>query len=196
MSRIGNKVVTVPKGVAVVVDKGMVSVKGPKGQLSTAIVSSTNVKPVLDESSGKPVVDSTGASLWKVHRASDSKSSRAFHGLMRSLFANMVIGVSTGFEKSLEIVGVGYKAELNGKTLVLHLGYSHTIDYPIPTGITIKLEQKSRASNLLVVVSGSNKEQVGQVAAEIRGFREPDSYKGKGVRYVGEIVRLKAGKTQ
>jgi large subunit ribosomal protein L6 len=125
-----------------------------------------------------------------VSRADDSARCRANHGLMRALLNNMVIGVSKGFTKELEIIGVGYKAEVKGNKVVFNLGYSHQIVFPFPEGIKISVEK-----NTSLAVTGSSKEAVGQAAAEIRGFRPPDSYKGKGVRYKGEHIRIKAGKT-
>ncbi len=153
-----------------------ISAKGPKGQLSMSIPDFVSYE--IEDGS---VV---------VKRANDSKPARARHGLGRALLNNMVLGVSTGFEKKLEIVGVGYKAALKGKTLNLTLGYSHPIDFPVPDGIAIKVEKGTS-----LTVTGIDKQQVGQVAAVIRGFRKPDAYKGKGVRYVDELIRLKAGKS-
>jgi len=176
MSRIGNKVIVLPKAVEVSVADGKVVVKGPKGTLDTKLVQGVSFD----------VVDGTVS----VRREGDSPRLRANHGLMRALTANMVHGVSVGFEKKLEIVGVGYKAEVKGKDIVLNLGYSHPIRYPFPEGITISCESPTK-----ITVAGIDKEQVGQVASELRGFRSPDSYKGKGVRYEGERVRLKAGKS-
>lgn len=176
MSRIGNKPVPLPKGVDFNVDGGAIHVKGPKGALSAKVAEGIAFEPTDAE-----VV---------VKRASDSPKHRANHGLMRALLANMVTGVTAGFERKLEIIGVGYKAEVRGKELVLNLGFSHPIHYPFPEGITIAAEGPNK-----VTVQGVNKETVGQVAAELRGFRPPDSYKGKGVRYAGEYVRLKAGKS-
>ena len=176
MSRIGNKPVAVPSGVQVTLAESSVSVKGPKGQLSMAVVDGVS----FEQNDGQV----------SVVRLGDSPQLRANHGLMRALLANMVHGVSTGFEKKLEIVGVGYKADVKGSTLTLNLGYSHPIVFPFPDGITIKAEGPTK-----LTVMGIDKEQVGQTAAVIRGFRSPDSYKGKGVRYAGEYIRLKAGKS-
>ena len=178
MSRIGRKPVTIPANVDVRVEDGNLRVKGPKGEIVR------KVAPGVSFEFGDNVVN--------VNRDGDSGPVRAAHGLMRALLANMVKGVSTGFTKNLEIIGVGYKAEVKGKQLVLSLGYSHPIEYPFPSGIDIAVDPKDRTK---IVVSGFDKEAVGQVAAELRGFRSPDSYKGKGVRYVGEHVRLKAGKS-
>jgi large subunit ribosomal protein L6 len=176
MSRIGNKIVEVPSGVTVSVKSGSVAVKGPKGSLTQSIVDGISV--------------SVDGGKISVGRSGDTPQARANHGLIRALVANMVTGVSKGFEKKLEIVGVGYKAEVKGKKAIFHLGYSHPIDFPFPDGITIGVEK-----NVEVMVRGVDKCQVGQVASIIRGFRPPDSYKGKGVRYAGERVRLKAGKS-
>ena len=177
MSRIGKKPVALPKGVTVTIGAAEVKVKGPKGELSRKIARGITFKQADD--------------VVTVHRSSDNPKIRANHGLMRALLANMVIGVSKGFSKGLEIQGVGYKADVKGKTLVMNLGYSHPIKYPFPDGITISVDKGTN-----VLVSGADKEMVGQVAAELRGKRPPDSYKGKGVRYAGEYVRLKAGKSQ
>ena len=176
MSRIGKQPVTLPKGVTFEVKDGHMSVKGPKGELTKHIVPG-----ITFDQEGDVVT---------VMRGGEDRQTRAFHGLMRALLANMVEGVSAGFTRKLEIQGIGYKAEVKGKTLIMNLGYSHPIEYPFPDGITISVEK-----NVNVTVSGADKEQVGQVAAELRGKRPPDSYKGKGVRYAGEYVRLKAGKS-
>jgi large subunit ribosomal protein L6 len=176
MSRIGNKPVAVPNGVSVSATGGVLLVKGPKGQLTQTIVNGISV-----------AVD---GSTVRVSRAGDSKVFRANHGLMRALLNNMVIGVSEGFERKLEINGVGYKAAVKGSKVVFNLGFSHPIEFPFPEGVTVTV-----VKNTSVTVTGISKEKVGQAAAEIRGFRPPDSYKGKGVRYEGEYVRLKAGKS-
>ena len=176
MSRIGNKPVAVPGGVTVSANDGTLTVKGPKGELNQKIA-----EGITFEIDGE---------VAKVNRANDSKPYRANHGLMRALLNNMVTGVSKGFERKLEINGVGYKASTQGNKAVFNLGYSHPIEFPFPEGVTISVDK-----NTSVTVSGIDKERVGQAAAEIRGFRPPDSYKGKGVRYEGEYVRLKAGKS-
>jgi large subunit ribosomal protein L6 len=178
MSRIGKKPVAVPTGVDVDVDGNTLRVKGPKGVITRRIVSGITF-------------DRVGESIT-VARVGNSGAQRAAHGLMRALLANMVTGVTAGFQKDLEIIGVGYKAEVKGTTLVLNLGYSHPIEYPFPEGVTISVNPKDRTK---LSVAGIDKESVGQVAAELRGYRPPDSYKGKGVRYAGEYVRLKAGKS-
>jgi large subunit ribosomal protein L6 len=178
MSRIGKKPVTVPSGVDVSHDDGVLKVKGPKGSLSRKIADG--------------ITFNQDGSELHVGRAGNSVAVRSAHGLMRALLANMVTGVTKGFTKELEIIGVGYKAETKGRTLVMNLGFSHPINYPFPDGIEIVVNPKDRTK---VAVQGIDKETVGQVAAELRGYRPPDSYKGKGVRYVGETVRLKAGKS-
>ena len=177
MSRIGKQPITIPSGVTVEVAGDEVKVKGTGGQL---------VRPVVDLVS---VAVQDNAVV--VSRANDSKPARANHGLMRSLINNMVIGVSQGFEKRLEVIGVGYRAEMKGQNLVLHLGYSHPIEFGVPSDLKIEVDKKAN----IISVKGASKERVGQIAANIRGFREPDHYKGKGVRYQGEYVRLKAGKS-
>jgi large subunit ribosomal protein L6 len=176
MSRIGNKPVTIPANVQVTVDGSTIRVKGPKGELARVVRPEVSLK----------VEDNT----LLVKRASEEKKHRAFHGLTRALVANMVTGVTEGYRKSLEIIGVGYRAEKKGNALVLTVGYSHQVTYPEPKGISI-----TTASPTVVVVEGIDKQQVGQVAAEIRAVRPPEPYKGKGIRYQGEQVRRKAGKT-
>ena len=176
MSRIGNKPVALPSGVTVSVNDELLVVKGPKGQLEQKIA--------------QGITFAIEAETVSVIRENDSKPFRANHGLMRALLNNMVTGVTQGFERKLEINGVGYKASVQGNKAVFNLGFSHPIEVPFPEGVTIAVDK-----NTLVTVSGIDKEKVGQCAAEIRGFRPPDSYKGKGVRYEGEYVRLKAGKS-
>ena len=175
MSRIGNKPVVIPSNVTVTVDGNMVKVKGPKGELSQSF--RPEVKVTVND--GKVTIERSG----------DEKSIKALHGLTRALIANMVQGVTSGYKKTLEIVGVGYKAEKKGKTLVLNVGYSHPVQYPEPAGITL-----STQSPTVVVIEGTDKQKVGQVAAELRDVRRPEPYKGKGIRYQGEQVRRKAGK--
>ena len=175
MSRIGNQPVSLPSGVIVVLDGTTISAKGPKGQLSMAVPDFVDFE--------------VGDAEVVVTRHNDSKPARARHGLGRALLNNMVVGVSQGFERELSIVGVGYKAESQGRTLVLHLGYSHPVEFPVPEGIDVTVTK-----NTSLKVSGIDKQAVGQFAAVIRGFRSPDAYKGKGVRYVDEVIRLKAGK--
>jgi large subunit ribosomal protein L6 len=176
MSRIGKKPIPIVKGVTVTLNGNSVTVKGPKGELHRAI------HPELQVSiEGENVL---------VKRPSDSGKHKALHGLSRTLVANMVEGVTKGYEKALEIQGVGYRAENKPFGLTLVVGYSHPVDFKAPAGITLKAEQPT-----LVKVQGSDKELVGLVAANIRNVRPPEPYKGKGIRYVGEKVRRKAGKT-
>lgn len=181
-SRVGKQPVPVPKGVTVKLDGNHLHVKGPKGELSRTLLPEV---VVTFEDNKIHVNQNLENDVY-------SRRSRSIHGLSRSLINNMVTGVSVGFVKELDIIGVGYKADVRGKKLVLNLGYSHPIDYPFPDGI--KIEAKAGPQSTVVTISGRNKEQVNQTAAEIRGFRSPDSYKGKGVRYKGEVVRLKDGK--
>jgi large subunit ribosomal protein L6 len=176
MSRIGNKPIPLPKGVEVKQDGNAVTVKGPKGSLVTPIVAGIGVKVE------KNVVSFT--------RTENEGKVRALHGLMRALIANNVTGVTEGFKKELDIVGVGYRAEVKGKEVVFQLGYSHPVRFPVPKGIDINVDAKSGH----IVVSGIDKQQVGQTAAEIRSLREPDPYKGKGIKYSDEVIRRKAGK--
>jgi len=175
MSRIGKNPVPIPAGVEVSVEGSTIRVKGPRGELSR-----TMAQDITVEKEGDEIV---------VRRPSDEAKHRALHGLSRTLVANMVEGVTDGFRKTLEIVGVGYRAEKKPFGLTLNLGYSHPIDYPAPEGIEL-----NAPSPTVVEVTGVNKEVVGQVAAEIRGLRPPEPYKGKGVRYRGEVIRRKAGK--
>lgn len=176
MSRIGRKEIPVPKGVAVSHDGNVVTVKGPKGTLTTAVVPGISVK--IENN----VVQFT--------RTEDDGKMRGFHGLMRALVANNVRGVVDGFKKELDIVGVGYRAEVKGKEVVFQLGYSHPVRFAIPAGIEIVVEAKSGH----ITVTGIDKQKVGQTAAEIRSLRKPDPYKGKGVKYSDEVIRRKAGK--
>lgn len=176
MSRIGRKEIPLPKGVEVRHDDGVVTVKGPKGTLSTPVV------PGIGVTVENNVVQFT--------RASDEGKHRAFHGLMRALVANNVRGVSEGFKRELDIVGVGYRAEVKGKEVVFSLGYSHPVRFPIPEGIDITVDAKTNH----ITITGIDKQKVGQTAAEIRSLREPDPYKGKGIKYSDEVIRRKAGK--
>ena len=176
MSRIGRKPITVPKGVTVDLQDHVVSVKGPKGSLSRSLPLEMKVALETD--------------TITVTRPSDAGKHRALHGLTRTLIANMIEGVTSGFSKTLEIRGVGYKAEATAQGARLVVGYSHPVDYAAPEGIEISVEGPTT-----VKVEGVDKEKVGQVAAEIRKVRPPEPYKGKGIRYVGEHVRRKAGKT-
>jgi large subunit ribosomal protein L6 len=176
MSRIGRKPVTVPKGVTLQVEGNAVAVKGPKGELRRSLHPEMQI-----------AVDN---GHFTVARPSDEKRHKALHGLTRTLVQNMVDGVSKGFSKSLEIQGVGYKAEAKPYGVNLIVGFSHPIRYEAPKGIKITVD-----NNVLVKIEGADKELVGQVAAELRAIRPPEPYKGKGIRYVGEQVRRKAGKT-
>jgi len=176
VSRIGRTPIPVPEGIGVDIDGPTVTVQGPKGTLRRDF--HPHIGIALQE----------GQLL--VTRPTDQPSVRALHGLTRALLANMVEGVSKGFRKSLEIVGVGYRAELQGSDLVLQVGYSHPVKYDAPEGISFTVEQGSR----IVHVDGADKELVGEVAAQIRAIRKPEPYKGKGIRYLGEHVRRKAGK--
>jgi large subunit ribosomal protein L6 len=176
MSRVGYKPINVPSGVTVTFDGAKATVKGPKGTITKELPSDCEIK--LD------------GDVINVTRSDDTRDLRRIHGLTRALLNNMVVGVFEGFSKDLEIVGVGYRAELTGKELILSLGYSIPVRYSIPEGVTIEVPEQTK-----VRVSGIEKDKVGQAAAEIRGFRPPEPYKGKGVKYAGEIVHRKAGKT-
>jgi large subunit ribosomal protein L6 len=175
MSRIGKMPVPVPSGVTIDIDGTTVSVKGPKGEL----------KRTFPEGISFAVQDNT----LVASRSSEESSQKALHGLSRALVANMVEGVTKGYQKQLEITGVGYKAEPKPYGLLFSLGYSHTIEFKAPQGITLKAPQPTQ-----VLIEGADKEIVGQVAAEIRSLRKPEPYKGKGIKYVGEKIRRKAGK--
>jgi large subunit ribosomal protein L6 len=177
MSRIGKLPVTVPLGVEITIDGRTVTAKGPKGTLSHTVV-----EPITVER------DDDGAVLVK--RPDDERESRAFHGLSRSLVNNIVVGVSAGYEKKLEIHGVGYRVQLKGQNLEFALGYSHPVVIEPPEGVTFAVESPTRFS-----VQGIDKQVVGETAANIRKLRRPDPYKGKGVRYSGEQIRRKVGKT-
>jgi large subunit ribosomal protein L6 len=168
--------VIVPEGVEVKIEGSHVWMQGPKGELER------NFRPEMSINLQEGVIT--------VERPSDAPQMRAFHGLTRALLNNMVVGVSEGFEKTLQIEGVGYRPEKEGETLVLHLGFSHLVNVPAPSGITFDVDTRAR----LVKVQGIDKELVGRVAADIRKIRPPEPYKGKGIRYLGEHVRRKAGK--
>lgn len=176
MSRIGNKVVVLPQGVEVKQNGNEITVKGPKGELTRTF--SADIKMNIE---GNEVTFT---------RPDDSKEMKTIHGTTRAIFHNMVVGVSEGFQKALELIGVGYRAQLQGKKLVLNVGYSHPVEIEAPAGIEIEVP-----ANTQVVVKGISKEAVGELAANIRGVRPPEPYKGKGIRYVGEYVRRKEGKT-
>lgn len=176
MSRIGNKVITIPAGVEVSIVDNFATVKGPKGEL----------KQQFD----KDMTFNIEGSEITVVRPSDSKRHRTVHGTTRAILANMVEGVSAGFKKELELIGVGYRAQMQGKKLVLSVGYSHPVEFEEIEGITLGVEGNTKVS-----IEGINKEVVGQYAAKVRAVRPPEPYKGKGIRYVGEYVRRKEGKT-
>ena len=175
MSRIGIQPIDIPEGVKVALDGNDISVTGPKGSLKLTLRDEVSVE-----------VD---GSVIKVTRKNEERETFAFHGLMRSLVANMVTGVAVGFEKKLEIVGVGYRADVQGSNLNILLGFSHPIKYALPEGISASVDKQT-----LISIKGADKQLVGQVAADIRAFRKPEPYKGKGVRYLDEQVRRKAGK--
>ncbi len=177
MSRIGKKPVEIPSGVDVKLLDGEIKVKGPKGELKWNYPANTTVS-VKD----KAIV---------VERADDEKKNRALHGLTRSLIANMVHGVTQGYQRVLDITGVGYRAQVQGKKIVLTLGYSHSVEFQLPEGITAAVDQKQTQISL----TGTDKQKIGQVAANLRALRSPDAYKGKGLRYSGERLKLKVGKT-
>ena len=176
MSRIGKSIITIPAGVTVSFSNNVVTVKGPKGELSQEITKGITIAQ-------------EGAELT-VNRPSDSKEHRSLHGLYRALINNMVVGVTEGFQKELELIGVGYRAQLQGKNLVLNVGYSHPVEFTPEEGVEIEVP-----SNTKVIVKGYDKQKVGELAANIRGVRPPEPYKGKGIRYVDEFVRRKEGKT-
>ena len=177
MSRIGRKPIPVPQGVKVAVDAGagVVRVEGPKGKLSHTLPSGISVK--------------AEAAVVTVDRSSDNRNVRALHGLSRSLIANMVHGVKDGFERKLEIVGIGYRAQMQGKSIQLALGYSHPVIFPLPDGVTAEIDRQ-----IAITLRGADKAVLGETAAKLRSLRKPDPYKGKGIRYAGEQVRRKVGK--
>ncbi len=175
MSRIGKKPVAVPKNVTATVEGQKVTVKGPKGQLSLTLVDDVEVK--LEDGS------------IAIKPRTDTKRARSMWGMSRSLVENLVKGTTNGFTRTLEITGVGYRAALEGKSLKLQLGYSHDVLYPVPEGISIVVPKPTE-----ITITGIEKDKVGQVAAEIRGFRGPEPYKGKGIRYQGEYIQRKEGK--
>ena len=177
MSRIGNKTITIPAGCEVSVsDSNEVTVKGPKGTLSRQF------SPLID-------IKVEGAEV-NCKRANEAKTTKQLHGTTRALLHNMIVGTTEGFKKTLEIVGIGYKAEMQGKVLNLSLGYSHDINFDVEDGLTIETPNPTT-----IIVSGIDKQRVGEAAAQIRGFRKPEPYKGKGIRYKGEKVAHKEGKT-
>lgn len=177
MSRIGAKALAIPQGVTIQVTDGVVHVKGPKGTLTYALLPEVAI-----------VVE--GDTL-QVKRVLDNAEAKARHGLTRNLIKNMILGVTTGHQRSIEIVGVGFKAVIKGKSLALSLGFSHGVDFPLPDGIEVQQDEKNK--NLLTI-KGIDKQLVGQTAANLRGLRPPEPYKGKGIRYTDEVVRRKPGK--
>jgi len=178
MSRIGKQSIEVPEGVEVTIEGNNVKVKGPKGELEYSFPEGISI--VKEDK------------LLHVKRSGDTPGDRAFHGLVRALTSNMIIGVSKGFEKKMQIIGVGYRAQVSGSKITLSLGFSHPIELTAPEGVTVEMDKEEKNT---IVVSGIDKQAVGEFAANIRKFRKPEPYKGKGIRYVGEFVPRKAGKT-
>jgi len=178
MSRIGKQIIEIPSGVQVTIEGTLVKVKGPKGELEFSHDPAITV--VINDN------------VINVTRGEDEPHVRSLHGLTRALINNMVVGVSQGFKKELEIIGVGYRAQLSGKKLTLSLGFSHPIELQVPEGLTTEMD---KARKNTIVITGIDKQLVGQFAANIRSFRPPEPYKGKGIRYVGEHVIRKAGKS-
>lgn len=176
MSRIGKLPVALPAGVTVATEEGILSVKGPKGELTKKMPPRVSIECV--------------DGIARVERANDESKSRAMHGLTRSLLNNMVVGVTAGFSKSLEINGVGYRVQVKKEYLIFTLGYSHLIYYEVPAGLDVKVD-----STTALTISGMDKDLVGKAAAEIRAFRPPEPYKGKGVKYKDEVIRRKEGKS-
>jgi large subunit ribosomal protein L6 len=176
MSRIGKKPIEIPQGIEVKLENTLLTTTGPLGTLTYTIPSGVS----LDVQEKQILVT----------RATDQKRHRALHGLVRSLVNNMVVGVSAGFTKTLDIVGIGYRAKMEGNMLNIAVGYSHPVNFPVPEGISIQVEGQNK-----IIVKGRDKQQVGQVAANIRSIRKPEPYKGKGIRYSDEVVRTKVGKT-
>jgi large subunit ribosomal protein L6 len=177
MSRIGKLPIKIPEKVKVTAQPGLVNVEGPKGKVSQKL--DREMKVTVENGQ------------VKVDRPNDSRRSRQLHGLSRTLVANMIQGVTQGFQRQLDIAGVGYKAELKGKNIMFSLGFSHPIEYPLPEGVTAEYDAKANR----LTVKGADKHQIGLVAAEIRKLRPPEPYKGKGVKYVEETIRRKQGKT-
>lgn len=177
MSRIGRKPVQIPDGVEVKIDNQYLFIKGPKGQLSHVLPEGISIN--LDDKT------------LTVTRKSEDKKHRALHGLTRSIINNMIIGVSQGFTKTLQIFGVGYRAQVTGDTLILYVGYSHPVEFKLPDGIKATVDEKQTT----ITLQGIDKQLLGQVAANIRAVRPPDAYKGKGIRYADEVLKLKPGKT-
>ena len=184
MSRVGKKPITIPSGVTVAINGDELEVKGPKGTLKTPVPTGVSFK----QEDGSLIAE----------RENDDQA--AFHGLARALANNAIVGVTEGFKKELDVVGVGYKADVQGKKIVFALGYSHPIEYPLPEGIEAKTERVGAKTSInqyqtTITLSGIDKQKLGQVAAELNRLRKPDAYKGKGVRYADKFYRLKPGKT-
>ncbi len=177
MSNVGKRPLEIPDGVEIRLEDGFVKVKGPKGELSQKLL--PNLEVVIE---GK---------VLRVKRLKEDRATKSYHGLMRKLIGNMVEGVTKGFEKKLEIHGTGYSAEKSGDVLRINIGFSHPVEYRPIEGVEVKVEGRTT-----ILVSGIDKQKVGQVAADIRAIRPPEPYKGKGIRYSGEVIRLKAGKTK
>jgi large subunit ribosomal protein L6 len=175
MSRIGRKPIPIPTGVTIHVNDGSVSAEGPKGKLSQPVPSGLSA--------------TVEANILVISRAGDDRRSRALHGLTRALVANMVSGVKDGFERKLDIVGIGYRAQMQGKAIQLALGYSHPIIFPLPEGITADIDRQTA-----ITLRGADKALVGETAAKLRALRKPDPYKGKGIKYSDEVIRRKVGK--
>jgi large subunit ribosomal protein L6 len=176
MSRIGKKPIELPQGVKFELKEGEITVTGPKGSLKRPLLEGLNVQ--------------AEGSVVNVQRSSEEKKIMGYHGLMRTLIANMVEGVHNGFERKLEIIGIGYRAELQGNNVVFYLGYSHPIVFALPQGISAQVEKQTS-----VTVKGIDKELLGEIAAKMRALRKPDAYKNKGVKYANEVLRKKAGKS-
>jgi large subunit ribosomal protein L6 len=181
MSRVGKKPITIPKGVEVQVEGNTVRVKGPKGSIEAPVLAGMKV--------------SSRDGRVEVVRQADEKKDRALHGLNRALLQNAVLGVTDGFKRAIDLVGIGFKAEVKGRAVVFSVGFSHTVVFPMPAGVQIDVAPDAKAKDVThIFVSGVDKQKVGQTATEIRGIRPPDPYKLKGFRFVGEVLKKKAGK--
>ena len=181
MSRVGKKPIPIPKGVDVVVAGSNVTVKGPRGSVVTPILAGVTVE--------------TKDGLMVLARGGEEKKDKALHGLNRALLQNAVLGVTDGFKREIDLVGIGFKAEVKGKNVLFSVGFSHQVTFPMPDGITVNVAPDAKAKDIThVIVTGVDKQKVGQTATEIRGIRPPDPYKLKGFRFVGEILKKKAGK--
>jgi large subunit ribosomal protein L6 len=181
MSRVGKKPIIIPKGVDIQVAGGVVTVKGPKGSVETPILAGVSV----EKKDG----------VLNLVRGGEEKRDKALHGLNRALLQNAVLGVTDGFKREIDLVGIGFKAEVKGKNVVFSVGFSHQVKFPMPEGITVNVAPDAKAKDIThVIVTGVDKQKVGQTATEIRGIRPPDPYKLKGFRFVGEVLKKKAGK--